>query len=246
MSKILDYYNEILFTEEETEKMSKTFINFYIFFQKLKRETIISKNALYFLDCALDFSEPLTEGSPSTNKYLDTKLFQLEQFIGLIKDTFPKFEKKFKKTFSLPANYTFDQIKELIEKSYIFYAIVRYKKNIENTRVLDSEFSIEEQMYKLPDDIPEENANISELIEIVSGIKRMTLDGRALDWFNVFGPELHLRALVDITDGQIGALFINGTKHTKVDNALIKKVKNLVKKSVAEQNSKSIPANFKK
>ena len=239
MSKIIEYYNNVLVTEEEIEKMSSTFVNFYIFFTKLKDRNIISANSLYFLDCALDFSEPLIEGASSTIEYLDTKIFQLEQFFLLAQNSFSKYEKKLKRTFGIPANYTFAQIRELIEKSYIFYAIRRYEKNLEITRIYDSIFDTKEQLCKLPNQIPDENVNISEFLEMVSGIKRMTHDGKALDLFNVFSPELNIRAIVDISDGQIAVLYINGEKHTIVDNILLKEVKKQIKKS---SGSKKVPA----
>lgn len=239
MSKIIEYYNNIMVTDEELEKMSSTFINFYIFFTKLTEQNTISANSLYFLDCALDFSEPLIEESPSTIEYLDTKIFQLEQFFVLAQTSFSKYEKKLKRTFDLPTSYTFAQVKEIIEKSYIFYAIKRYKKNLEITRIYDSVFDTKEQLCRVPDQIPDENVNISEFLEMVSGIKRMTHDGKGLDWFNVFSPELNIRAIVDISDGQIALLYVNGEKHTIVDNILIKELKNRIKKS---SNTKKTPA----
>ena len=76
MSKIVEYYNS-LSNDPRQETLSKTFINFYLYFKKLHEKKALSNNTIYFLDIALDFSEPVFENSHQTEEYLNAKQFQM-------------------------------------------------------------------------------------------------------------------------------------------------------------------------
>lgn len=230
MPNIVTYYNDLAANQKEAEIISKTFINFYLYFRKLHEKGLISNNSLYFLETALDFSEPLTNNAEATKEYLISKQFQLEQFLIGFKLNYDKIIKVFKKTFDIPSSYSYEEVCNLIKQSYIAYASLRYAHNLENTRVLQETFTGAKQFYKVPKYIPEKNANIGECLELASGIKLLSLDGATYELFNIFNESLHVRTIVDVADGQIIALFINGEEYTEVPSSLIRKLKQQIKK----------------
>lgn len=229
MSQIVEYYNNLPEEPKETEILSKTFINFYLYFKKLHEKKLISNNTMYFLDAALDFSEPVFINSYKTEEYLNAKQFQIEQFLIGIKLNYNKIIKKFKRTFDIPDTYSYEQVCDLILQSYIAYASLRFKQNLLNSKTYEEIFTIEKMFYKLPKYIPDTNANINEFLEMVSGIKTLSQDGNSYDWFNVFNPNLNIRVIVDTADGQIVALFINGEEYKEVPPSLIRKIKQHIK-----------------
>ena len=163
-----------------------------------------------------------------------------------IKDSYNRIEKNFKINFDLPASLTYEDICALIKESYIAYASIRYKHNLLNTKLLEELFTTEQLMFKLPKYIPDTNANISDFLEIVSGIKRMSNSGDSLEWFNIFNPSLNVRAIIDISDGQICTLFINGYEFTEVPLSLIKKLKKAIKKGTGLENIEQLQQKNKK
>ena len=230
MSNLIDYINQ--FPEEliDDEGISQVFINFYLYFKKLHEKKLISDNTIYFLDTALDFSEPVFDNSDQTKDYLNAKQFQIEQFLIGLKPKYDKISKNLKKTFNIPRSYSYEEIYELIVRSYLAYASLRYKQNLLNTRVYSEVFTIKQQFYKMPKYIPETNANISEFLDIVTGIKSLSMDGKTYDWFNVFNELLNIRVIVDINDGQIVSIFVNGEEYTDVPSSFIRKLKEHIKK----------------
>ena len=230
MANIVEYYNQLDSNLKEAEAISKTFINFYLYFRRMHEKKYISNNTLYFLDSALDFSEYLTDNVSSTRDYLMAKQFQLEQFLIGFKLNYNKFVKNFKKTFDIPASYSYEEVCDLIKKSYIAYASIRYKHNLQNSKVLTETFTGEKQFYKVPKYIPDTNANISECLELASGIKLLSLDVATYELFNIFNENLHIRTIVDEADGQIIALFVNGEEITDVPSSYIRKLKQQIKK----------------
>lgn len=230
MSYLVEYINTLPEEMMEDEGISQIFINFYLYFKRSHEKKIVSNNTIYFLDTALDFSEPLFDNSEQTKDYLNIKQFQLEQFLIDLKPSYDKLSKNLKKTFNIPRTYSYEEVCKLIERSYLAYATLRYKQNLLNTKVYDETFSIKQQLYKMPKYIPETNANISEFLEIVVGIKSLSMDGKTYDWFNVFNSSLNIRVIVDINDGQIVSVFVNGEEYTDVPSSFIRQLKEYIKK----------------
>lgn len=230
MSNLIEYINNLPEEMMEDEGISQIFINFYLYFKKLHEKKLVSNNTIYFLDTALDFSEPLFDNTEQTKDYLNVKQFQLEQFLIGLKPSYDKIAKNFKKTFNIPRTYSYEDVCELIKRSYLAYASLRYKQNLLNTKVYEETFSIKQQFYKMPKYIPETNANISEFLEIVAGIKSLSMDGKTYDWFNVFNPSLNIRVIVDLSDGQIVSVFVNGKEYTDVPSSFIRQLKDCIKK----------------
>lgn len=230
MSNILDYYNQLPSDLTQVEAISKTFINFYLYFRKLHKKNLISDNTLNCLEMALDYSSPITSKPNSTNEYLLSKQYQLEQFLIGFKINYDKIIKNFKKTFDIPSDYSYEEVCDLIKQSYMSYSSLRYKKNLENTNLFDKLFPGEKKFYNVPKYIPEKNANISECLEFASGIKLLSLDGATYELFNIFNENLNIRTIVDTADGQIIALFVNGEEITDVPLSYIKKLKQQIKK----------------
>ena len=75
---------------------------------------------------------------------------------------------------------------------------------------------------------------------MVSGIKSLSLDGKTYEWFNVFNPSLNIRVIIDVTDGQIVAIFVNGEEYTDVPSSFIKKLKEAIKNKTSFKKSTSI------
>ena len=48
MSLLVNYYNNLSENTKETEALSKTFINFYLYFKRLHEKKKISNNTMYF------------------------------------------------------------------------------------------------------------------------------------------------------------------------------------------------------
>lgn len=241
MSKIVEYYNS-LSNDPRQETLSKTFINFYLYFKKLHEKKALSNNTIYFLDAALDFSEPVFENSHQTEEYLNAKQFQIEQFLIGFKLNYNKIIKTLKKTFDIPDHYSYEDVCDLILQSYIVYASLRYKHNLLNTKVYEETFTIEKIFYKLPKYIPDTNANISEFLDMVGGVKRLAQNGTYYEWFNVFSDILNIRVIVDIADGQIAAVFVNGEEYTDVPSSFIKKLKQHIKNGTPFPKTPAIPS----
>lgn len=241
MSKIVEYYNNLPSNQTETENLSKSFLNFYLYFKRLHEKKLISNNTIYFLDIALDFSEPVFENSHQTEEYLNAKQFQIEQFLAGIKLNYNKIIKNLKATFDIPSHYSYEEVCNLILQSYVAYASLRYQRNLINTKAHEEIFTPDKRFYKLPKYIPDTNANISEFLEIVSGIKLLSMDGKSYEWFNVFNPNLNIRVIVDILDGQIAALFVNGEEYTEVPSSFIKKIKQHIKSGTPLPKLTAIP-----
>lgn len=246
MSKIIDYLNNPDITKQETEILYKTFINFYLYFKKNHEKKHITDETIQFLDMALDFSEPVHENSKETNEYLIEKENQLEQFLQDIKDNYEIFEKTLIKLLDIENTYSYEEFYDLITQSYAAYATTRYNQNLHNTKTLEASFTTEQLELKLPKYIPDKNVNITELIEIVNGIKRTSNNGNVLEWFNIFNDNLHIRVIVDTVDGQISSLFINGLEFITVSNSLIRKIKNAIKKGVGVENLELLQQKNKK
>lgn len=242
MSNIVEYYNQLDNNLKEAEAISKTFINFYLYFRRMHEKKYISNNTLYFLESALDFSEYLTDNASSRGDYLTAKQLQLEQFLIGFKITYNKLIKNLKKTFDIPASYSYEEVCDLIKKSYIAYASIRYKHNLKNSKVLSETFTGEKQFYQVPKYIPDTNANISECLELASGIKLLSLDGATYELFNIFNENLHIRTIVDVSDGQIIALFVNGEEITDVPSSYIKKLKQQIKKGNTPTKTDTLPS----
>lgn len=228
MSEIIEYSKQT--NQTETEILSKTFISFYLYFKNISEKNIISSNTIYFLDSALDFSEPVYENNPSTLEYLKAKEFQISQFLQLLETSYDKIDKVFKATFELPANLSYEEICKIIKSSYIAYASIRYKHNLNNTKLLETIFNEEQLVLNMPKYIPDTNANISEFLEMVSGIKRTSNKGDVFEWFNIFNSKLNIRVLIDSSDGQICTMYINGQEFTDASIKTIKKLKRAIKK----------------
>lgn len=237
MSSIIEYYKNLPDNLSEPESISKTFINFYIYFKRLHEKKLLSNNTIYFLDTALDFSQTVVEDAEQTIEYLNAKIFQIDQFLLGLKNNYNKFIKGLKKTFDIPKSYSYEEVCTLIKQSYIAYAALRYKHNLLNTKMLEETTPIDKKFYKVPKYIPDTNANISEFLELASGIKSLSLDGKSYELFNVFNPSLYIRAIIDINDGQIVAIFINGEEYTEVPSSLIKKLKQQIKKGTTNQKT---------
>ena len=58
----------------------------------------------------------------------------------------------------------------------------------------------------------------------------LSLDGATYELFNIFNENLHIRTIVDVADGQIIALFVNGEEITDVPSSYIRKLKQQIKK----------------
>ena len=244
MSEIIEYSKNT--TQSETEILSKTFISFYLYFKSISEKNLISSNTIYFLDCALDFSEPVYENNPSTLDYLTAKEFQISQFLQLLEPSYNKIEKVFKATFELPSNLSYEDICELIRNSYIAYASIRYKHNLNNTKLLETTFTEEQLILKLPKYIPDTNTNISEFLEMVSGIKRTSSKGDVFEWFNIFNSKLNIRVIIDSSDGQICTMYINGQEFTDASIKVIKKLKRAIKKGTGFENIEDLQQKNKK
>lgn len=232
MSSIIEYYKNLPDNLKETESISKSFINFYIYFKRLHEKKLLSNNTIYFLDTALDFSEPVIEDTTSTIEYLNAKIFQIEQFLLGLKPNYNKYIKGLKKTFDIPNNYSYEEVCNLIKQSYIAYAALRYKHNLLNTKMLDETVPMDKKFYKMPKYIPDSNANIGEFLEMSAGIKRLSMDGKTYELFNVFSEHLYIRTIVDVSDGQIVAIYVNGEEYTEVPSSFIKQLKQQIKKGV--------------
>ena len=223
MSTILEYYNNSQ-DDPKTELIAKSFINFYLYFKKVNEKKIIPQDTINYLDLSLDFSTPIEETKKET--YLTNKEYQIEQFLIGLKLLNNKILKRIKKTFNIPNNYREEDVCNLIKQSYLAYATVRYKQNLIDTKA----FQKDNNIYDLPKDIPNSNANIKEFEEIYIGIKRIANDGKSYEWFHVFKPQLIIRIIVDKVDGQIATLFINGAEYREVPSSFIKKLKQKIKK----------------
>lgn len=238
MSNILDYYINLPKDLTQVEIISKTFINFYLYFRRLHSKKIIPDKTLKFLDSSLAFSEPLTEDQNSTKVYLESKQFQLEQFLTGFKPKYEKIEKNLKATFDIPNNYSYEEVCNLIKQSYFAYASLRYRHNLANTEMYEETVPTDKKFYKLPKYIPDTNVNVSEVLELASGIKLLSLDGTTYELFNIFNDNLNIRTIVDTTDGQIIAIFVNGEEYTDISQKFIKKLKKQIKKSSSRSNNK--------
>lgn len=244
MSEILEYSK--LANNPETEILSKTFISFYLYFKNISERKLISSDTIYFLDCSLDFSEPVYENNPSTGEYLKKKELQISDFLSKLKESYDSIEKNFKINFELPQELSYEEICELIRDSYIAYASIRYKHNLNNTKLLEKTFTQEELVIKLPKYIPDTNRNISEFLEMVSGIKRTSSKGDAFEWFNIFNSYLNIRVIVDSSDGQICTMYINGQEFTDASIKMIKKLKKAIKKGTGIENINQLQQKNKK
>ena len=235
MTTIVEFCNNIPEDTTKIEILSKTFLNFYLYFQKLHENKKIDSSAISHLEYAFDFSEPILEHFLQEEDYLNAKQNEMQQFLSIIKTIDAKIIKNLKITFEIPKNYSSEQVCDLINHSYIAYASLRYHQNLQNSKVFDKQFAGDKRFYKFPKYIPDTNANISEFLEIVNGIKIISPDKKTYQWFNVFDSTLNIRAIIDVVDDQIVALFINEEEYTEVPSSLIKKLKKQIKKIYKEQ-----------
>lgn len=234
MSEIKEYSK--ITDKEEIELLSKTFISFYLYLKNISEKKIIPSNIIHFLDCALDFSEPVYEDNPTTDEYLKSKELQISEFLSGLKNSYDKIEKNFKINFELPQELSYEEICEIIKNSYLAYASIRYKHNLNNTKLLETTFTKEELEIKLPKYIPDTNININEFLEMVSGIKRKSKKNDAYEWFNIFNNNLNIRVIIDNSDGQICTMYINGQEFTDASIKVIKKLKRAIKKGTGIKN----------
>lgn len=230
MQNILEYYNNLSKDEKKEITISKAFVNFYLYFNNLHDQKIISNKTFHFLDMSLTFLEPLTDEENSTKVYLEKKQFQLEQFLNGLKPKYEKIANNFKATYDIPNNYSYEDVCNLIKQSYFAYASIKYRQNLKNTKLYEETFSIDNKFYRLPKYIPDTNVNINEILELITGIKLLSLDGLTYELFNVFNDKLSIRTIVDTSDDQIIAMFINGEEYTDVNEKFIKKIKKQIKK----------------
>ncbi len=227
MSKIIDYYSSLKQDTKEATILSKTFINFYLYFKKLHEKKSISDNTIKYLEEALSFTEHVT--NTKTEEYLNSKQYQMEQFLSGIKLEYDKIAKNLKRTFDIPNNYSYEEVCDLILQSYLPYASLRFKHNLHNSEVYKELFTEEQINYKLPKYIPDTNAYMKDFLEIVSGITSKSSNKKTFDWFNVFSESLNIRVVLDVSDTQIVAVFVNGEEHNEVPISFIKKLKQQIK-----------------
>ena len=228
MLSIYDYYQNLETNKEEAQELFTTFINFYLYLKNMHDRKKISKDNILYLDKALDFTDHVHENE--TKKYLEDKYKNIEQFLDNFKDEYDKLFKNFKTTFELPTDLEYNDVCTLIKECYIAYASVRYKQNILNTKTYEENFNDE---LKLPKYIPDKNVHIKDFLEISCGIKRISKDKKAQEWFNIFNNNLNIRVIIDTMDGQIATIYINGKEYNEVPMKLINQIKKAIKKGTS-------------
>lgn len=230
MLSIYDYYQKLETTKEEAQELFTTFINFYLYFKNMHDRKKISKETILFLDKSLDFTDHVHESE--TKEYLEEKYNYILNFLTEFEEEYDRFSKNFKITFELPNDLNYPDICTLIKECYIAYASIRYKQNILNTKTFEKLFK-ESGDLTLPKYIPDKNAQIKDFLEVSCGIKRISKDSKAQEWFNVFNEKLSIRVIVDTMDGQIATIYINGEEHNEVSIKLIRQIKKAIKKGTS-------------
>ena len=229
MFNILNYYNSRP-NYDEVYNLYKSFINFYIFFKNLNEKKIVNDESISFLEKALEFTDFVFNNDAFISDYFNTKQNYIDEFLNSIKPSYDKFIKNLKKTFDIPGEYSYEDVCKLFYQSYAGYLTLRFNQNLNNTKKYEEIFKDDFKDYRLPKYISEKNANINEFFEIVSGIKSISNDNLSYEWFNVFSDNLHVRVIVDSSDGQIICIYINGEENTEVSSSFIRKLKQRIKK----------------